>query len=347
VKKFLLVGDMHVRKDNLEESKRVLGFVNKTAQEEEADTIVFMGDQFDTHGVAHLEVVKLWTDALLEASKIAQIVMIHGNHDMDGSQSLSWNSIFEHGPKYGVTSITKPVQIFKETKLSKTTVVAMPYVKSSEEFSDTIKSMKDKVDGQLVVLCHQEFKNASYGNGFYAPHGVDLNDDRIQDVMFISGHIHKHQILETKEGNTSVNYVGTPRPVSITETDEKYLSVLQVECTVDTRTIPIPEEIAEPFRTVVIKEGESFSPPLELKTRTVFEFHGSKEFVKASSDSLPKGSKVRTFTAQTKKTSSYKESEGVSAALMRYINETCAKKGVSVDSLMQVVDHVCPEIKGF
>jgi metallophosphoesterase superfamily enzyme len=87
--KWLLIGDVHAKVEDLEDVGRLMSYIEEICLGNKVDRIVFLGDQHHHHGVMHVKVVKFWTDAIQRLSKLAEVVLMVGNHDL-ANTPLSW-----------------------------------------------------------------------------------------------------------------------------------------------------------------------------------------------------------------------------------------------------------------
>ena len=82
MKKSVVVGDPHITVSNLKESEILLSFIHKTAIDNKADSIIFMGDQFHTHSLIRVEVQQFWKKWLSTLSCDFYIYALVGNQWM-------------------------------------------------------------------------------------------------------------------------------------------------------------------------------------------------------------------------------------------------------------------------
>ena len=83
--KILRVGDPHITVRNIEESERLLDFINKIAVEQSVDAIELLGDLMHTHAVVRIEVQDFWIRSFREQLASWPIIALVGNHDQPGS----------------------------------------------------------------------------------------------------------------------------------------------------------------------------------------------------------------------------------------------------------------------
>lgn len=199
--RILRIGDPHIRLNNLEESEKLLHFINDKILELCPDRVEILGDLFHTHSIVRLEVLDFWENWIdvLTAHEDKDFYILRGNHDMSGSEESSISALlaFKHIKKPNLRIIEHP----------KTNGIYgyISYYSDNEKFIQIANSLAE--EGAKVLVCHQTFQGSQYENGFYAPDGIDAS--RINIPLIISGHIHKHQILVSS--NQTIIYPGTPK----------------------------------------------------------------------------------------------------------------------------------------
>lgn len=321
---YLLIGDMHVKPDNLEESGRLIDWVYNLCKTENLIPI-FMGDQYDTHGNIRVEVLDFWQKAY---EKFPQSYSIVGNHDMDYScKFTSMSSNYKQ-----TVVVNSPYQISEST-------IAVPYVKSSKEFTDLINGLNDNVK---FVLCHQEFYGAQYEGGFYAPNGVKLEEIK-KNVLFISGHIHKKQSIKDKNGKDKVLYVGTPRQLTRADIYEiKGVHIWNKQFQLE--FIETPEEVCQKFKKLTIIQGDDNLDINQVNNKTFIDIHGDESFIKQKIKDLPENLKIRTFPTKTARTLEIKESIGIKNAFKIFFENYSKNNNLSekdINKVLEIIKNNC------
>lgn len=189
----ILVGDVHATPSELRDCQALI--TGLMTMKEYADTVVFLGDQFHTHAILHLDVVDFWVKAIRGLQSIGfKVVMLVGNHDIETCGQLHPNAL-ETLYGTGVTVVDKPMTVGLPN------AVFMPYIHDGDEF---VRLANENASPSFPILvCHQTFQGAQYDNGFYANDGVE--QDRLNFDSLISGHIHSQAVFG------KVWYVGSPR----------------------------------------------------------------------------------------------------------------------------------------
>lgn len=333
---YLLVGDPHVRKDNLEESKKLLLWI-KGLSEETKSRVIFFGDQHDGHGNVRVEVLEFWDWAyrLFLPHKVS--LTITGNHDMNMECTAS-----ALAPNRDITQL-----IDKEPKLTQISrsygIYAIPYVKSSAQFEQIVSAAPADC---RTILCHQEFNGAQYENGFYAPGGVNLSKVP-EHILFVSGHIHKSQVIPGR-----VVYIGTPRHLTSSDigstkgvhlwraTADPKQSLFQI--------IQTPESVCETMKKIVLTP-ENANQDIPNSSKVVVEVSGPEDFVKKACSKLPDQVKVRTLVdSPAESKAEIKESEGINVAFAKYLGKYVDDKKIdpiAAEGIKKKVFDLCPKLR--
>jgi DNA repair exonuclease SbcCD nuclease subunit len=293
---YLLIGDMHVKKDNIEESGRLIGFIASVCQEKHLVPI-FMGDQYDKHGIIHVEVLDFWTNAFkwMTMQGIVQIHALRGNHDLSGDSKFS--------PMIAHCQVNDIKDLFVFGNIA-----AVPFFRDNNTFINKAKEAFNK--GVQILLCHQEFNGARFENGFYAPNGINIDD--LPKMRYISGHIHKKQLL-----GDSVFYIGSSRQLTVSDIGEpKTLTILDEKGNI--QFIDIPNEICEPFKLFEITPEKDNIKDIPDSPKVLVKISGPKEFCYKIASKLPENVRVRTNPILEKQTIEIKESEGISKAFKKF-----------------------------
>jgi DNA repair exonuclease SbcCD nuclease subunit len=328
---FLYVGDMHVQRSNLPESKRLIEWIKQVADKLKLP-IVFGGDQYNDHGSQRVEIVEFWVWAFeFLTCPGPDVIALVGNHDMnhEGDASVM---VAHHKPGLPVNVVSAPVQLTEACG-------AVPFYRRNEDFVAAVMTLYNK--GARTVLCHQEIDGAQYENGFYAPHGVKVSD-LPADIKLISGHIHKQQEF----GN--VWYPGTPRQLTRSDIGETK-GIWVVAFDGRRKFIPTPSEVAEPFQRLSITP-ENADLVIPNSEKVYADVSGPKEFVLEYAKKLPKVmlAHVRCNPDPDQVVSDVKESDGINVAFAKYLSKYSEAEKLDQDTrdaLSSAVYGLCPSLK--
>jgi len=272
--KILRVGDPHVTVANLEESKKLIDFVIKTAQENEIPCVEFLGDLFHTHAVIRVEVLDFWKTAFLKLhyAKLNTIALV-GNHDQPGSkekeQLMNAMTVFTDSMP-GLTVIDSPCNIDHDGLYIAS---YMPYMSNLNDFVNASKGLYDQGSTKLLI-CHQTFKGAEYSNGFSTEDGV--GPDLVAQESIISGHIH----MEQQVGKAF--YPGTARwdtMASANLTKGIWIFEHEKDGSIISKEFVSTENVCTPIKKYIITEESGLIPELNENDRNYIELHGKSSWI--------------------------------------------------------------------
>ena len=195
--KALFVGDVHAKVEDLADCEALRDKVLRVAAHEGVDTVIFLGDQYDSHAIKHVEVEKFWLGFFDELEKMrVKVYALVGNHDRPGNAAVRSHSMQVH--RHNVTVVDEPLAVGP--------FLFLPY------YHDPKKLVEDasRFPETKVLICHAPFEGGKMDNGtpikadaFY---GKDVvNPDDLPQRFIISGHIHKGAAFG------KVWYPGSPR----------------------------------------------------------------------------------------------------------------------------------------
>lgn len=226
---FFVIGDLHIHVTNLDEAALLREFLVATAKErrKDYDCIVVLGDILDTNNIVRTEAHVFASELLGELSDLAPLLVLMGNHDLQGplsflskihafTQLKRWpgtpdaSVVFPCGTGVQVVD-TEPV-VFSVRGVPFCALPYIPVGRFQEALARNPQSSKAR-----AVFCHQEFRGCDIGGG-----RLSIVDE-VASQFWVSGHIHEHQRLE---GGL---YVGTPRQVKIDENYFKSVSLVKFQ----------------------------------------------------------------------------------------------------------------------
>lgn len=315
--KMLIVGDPHVKYDDLEDCNRLMSYVYDVAKKEQCDTIVFMGDLFHNHAIVHVGVLNFW-NTWLDKLYAFSVYLIKGNHDFGlGDPSQHSLIAFKNKSKM-VTVVDTPIRLNK--------ILLMPYYgpKKAEQFYETVRKSE-----KPYLLCHDTFQGSRFENGFYAPEGFDL--DKVSSSKIISGHIHTPQ----KVGKCM--YVGSPRWQTISDANtDRFLYVFDDDLNELSRHSTVG--VCKSLWIRDVYSEKDVNPVNVDNSETRFNIHGKQSVV----DSLIKLVKEKNNNCVTipvverEESVEVKESMGISNAYIEYASIYSKNKGLD-DGFLEFV----------
>lgn len=326
----LMVGDMHVRPDDLADCENLMEGLLETLEAcPQVAEIWFLGDLFHTHAWIHVDVQAFWLKWLRTLSELALVNVVIGNHDQapSGNHAVQW-----------VKETSLEVTVFDEASLHPGFAV-VPYMRK-EDFLQATEELKGP---SSILICHQTFAGAQFENGFYAPEGV--SPDAISFANVISGHIHEPQIL--KGANSTIYYVGSPRWISLNDANsERFIHLVSISSEgdlVEIEKIPTGQWCKRILRVEVTPESTWTERTLDLKVvgegdEYHFDLRGPKVWCEEAAALYSRYGKVRTFPEQAHVVH-VRESEGVFQAFRKFVDSYVPLNATPVAQLKTMVEE--------
>lgn len=334
--KIIEIGDLHVQKSNLEESRKFILWLVDLGVKVKAKfgdvRFIFMGDQFNDFGIARVEVVEFWTWAaqLIATTFGAQAVTyLVGNHDRNSEGTDTAMVAFS---QYGNIIDKESKSIFGFVG----SPAGVGFLRDNDKFSEQVMKAYNEM-GARLVYCHQEFHGAMFESGTYAPHGVDPTTFP-SDLKFRVGHFHKKQ----KFGN--VTYVGTPRQLTKSDIGETKGVHLYETDTHEEQFIPTPDSVCEQFREIIFKEGDKI-PAMEFRKTDYVILEGTKEWCEKAERKIPSGTKLSCSYTDIVKEIKVKESDGIPLSFKKFYDEQQIPEHIKAKVLEKILE-ACPQLRG-
>lgn len=309
--KVLLVGDPHIRVEDLREGGNLINLILETVRTHKPDGIIFMGDLFHNFELVNVEVAAFWKQAIVEIKMAAgrgQVIVIRGNHDGP------------HDPKPGVHALAYlqnflQVQVIDKPEamlVDRTPLLFVPFMRDHAEF---VEACSSKLPNPSTVYCHQEFAGAAYDNGQLAQEGVD--PAAIPQTTVISGHIHTGQEFG------KVWYVGAPRWMTASDANkDRFLWLVEHDDVgaVVART-PIP---TDPWCQRMVHIADTEAKPenpegMKAEWKVVVDIRGTEAWISQRVPLWQGRARIRTFREGERKIE-VRESEGIDVAFFRYVD---------------------------
>lgn len=266
--KIMLIGDPHVEVSKILEMERLFDFIEQQIHTLTPDTMLLLGDLFDTNSVLRQEVIEFYKRRLAQIKRkypTIKLLSLVGNHDLVGPKNNQYDAVS--------LCLSDSLDLVINTPTTWSGLLFCPYTPDKEDlvrFSQL--SPKDS-----ILFCHGTFDTAKNENGFYAPDGLDLN--RINQDFVISGHIHTEQEIRTND--KFLYYPGTAYPRKSSEVNQDKFIAL-----VDTNTKVIQKISTRPatkrFWQIDIKNGDedlSLSGQFIEGDSVKVNVHGDETFV--------------------------------------------------------------------
>lgn len=211
--KLTIVGDPHLKPDNLDKVEKLFDIV-----EELGHSVIWLGDLLDTKEIVRSKCLNLLYRNF-KKSRLQHIVLV-GNHDYH-SLNCEDHSLQVLNELSNVQVIDRPLYSLYSTFFPE--IYFIPFYSDLAKFRRVIA---ESPSTRLLIM-HQGVNGFDYGNGYIADKEINVEELKSFELV-ISGHFHKHQ----KKNN--LVYLGTPFSHSFGESDqEKFIGVL------DTKTLEL------------------------------------------------------------------------------------------------------------
>jgi len=295
--KAILIGDCHSTASSKDEVEKLLLWAYDYAKKYECEDIIMVGDLFDTHQHVNLDVTYSYLK-IFGQCKDVKWVMIPGNHDHSVHGSRLEHALVPFKVLPNVLILDAPHNLVQNYK----GIDFAPFCRTEEEFLQLCQGKQSE-----LLICHQEFKGAEYENGFFAPHGTDL--DKVPYTKILSGHIHKPSQVGP------CYYVGAPRWLKTSDANQpRFIYLLdghQLIKQFDTRVV------CRPIYKFDIMEGSEL-PVIEPNARYIIEARGTATFLDKINTKYSGKAEVR-GVLEYQKDISIKESVGINKALENFV----------------------------
>ncbi len=176
------------RLENLIQS---INWVEDTASKYGCDTVVCLGDFFDTAQLNSEEISALseigWNNC--------RHYFIAGNHEMGRSNhSFSSANIFDLCPNSCAITYPTYLPIYDQRD---TRIVCIPYIleKDRKPLVEYLSEMDRTLEvDNLIILSHNDIAGIQMG-GFMSTNGFDVNEIRENCKLFVNGHLHNGEVV--------------------------------------------------------------------------------------------------------------------------------------------------------
>lgn len=293
--RILIVGDVHAKANDLDDCRALGSYIVSLAQEHKPDSVLFMGDQYDTHALVHVEVQRFWIDLFEELRAIPDLIVsaLVGNHDMVGNGiETAANAMQAH---YDRVAVLNGLNRFGN----------LAYASYDADVTSP------NLNGVKYLFCHHTFDGAKYENGFYAIGGIDPN--KVLAKYVISGHIH------TPAEFSKVRYVGSPRWLTVSDGSVADRAVFLLDTETDQlQTFLTNHIVRKIYRLDDSPEAPAELPETKPSDRVVVDVRGPETYVKERSLALKAaGAQTRGFP-YTESKQPIRESEGLNESWRKY-----------------------------
>ena len=256
--KVLVVGDPHIKVNNVVETDMMMQKLKDICLERKPDFIVLLGDILDRHSSIHVVPLMKAENMILTLSQIAPTFVIIGNHDRpNNSNFLTDEHPFNALKLWPNTFIIDKVltYTFKNMKF-----LFVPYVPAGR-LEEAINTLPNALTDTIAVFQHSEIQGCNY-NGIKSTSTDVWTKDK---PLGVSGHIHDYEFLLP-----NFIIVGTPFQQTFAESPDKAISFFTFN---EDRTwhqeridLNIQKKITVYVNT---DEFHSYTPPLDKKVKLI------------------------------------------------------------------------------
>lgn len=193
----LLIGDAHIKVNNLLAGKQLLDWLRTVIDERKPSVVVNLGDLMDNHAVIRAEVLAEYRAFIDYVCGVKGLQYFHilGNHEMYRPNDGTYHALQAMKAIY-------PCFYVVDHRMDIANMTFVPYHFHASQFP---------TDTREILFAHQTFIGADYGT-FRPDGGVDA--DEIAAEFIVSGHIHKQQRVG------KVFYPGSPMAASADDVDQ-------------------------------------------------------------------------------------------------------------------------------
>lgn len=167
------------------------------------DALFILGDLFDNRQSIDILVMNTAQDIISDLSKILEVHIMCGNHDMYKKIDNNTNSIRNFAYFSNVKVYTNPTKLICGNK----TLLMFPY---SENYNEDLRFILNNECDYLFT--HADIHGMKLDNGQLVKKGLRLSESNISRVF--SGHIHKRQ------ENNKIIYIGSPYHTSYADIND-------------------------------------------------------------------------------------------------------------------------------
>ncbi len=225
--KALVIGDIHIKSDNLQQVELLLIKLIKIIKNHNIDTIILLGDILHYHERVNIQCMN---KACLFIKKLesyieGNIYIIVGNHDMiDSNQYLSTQHWLVPLKEWNGIEICDNVLSIEDNS-----IIFCPYVQKGK-FIEALNNIPDWKEAR-IIFAHQEVRGCVYGGKISTSDDVWLENY----PQLISGHIHLNQKYK------NIYYLGSVQQISHSQDEGEKCAV----CIIDTNSDSINIEEIE------------------------------------------------------------------------------------------------------
>lgn len=215
------------------------------------DIIVFLGDLFDNRNIVPINILNYAQYILERMSKICQVHLLIGNHDIYNKSDNEINSLkaYNYIPDVYVYETTTKIE-FNGKK-----ILMMPWIEEKKEQIEILK----KYSGADYLFCHSDLNGAK----MHLTSVAHRNQDKI-DVEEFNGYKNVYSAhIHLVQKNKNFTFVGSIHEMDRNDIDNQK-GIFVLDTNKDTELF-IPNNISPKFKKIYINKEED----IELLTENV------------------------------------------------------------------------------
>jgi len=213
----LIIGDPHIRVDNIPEVDLFIEKITNLAEEKKPDLIVMLGDLLHEHERLHTIPLNKACEFIKKMRDITKTYCIVGNHDQINNLQYLNENHWMNALKEWKNIIVVDKVITETIKGEK--LIFVPYV-SPGRFIESLNTLKDDWEDASCIFAHQEFYGCKMGAIV-----SEIGDKwELKYPHIISGHIHSNQRIQE-----NIYYTGSAMQNAFGESEKNIIAYITLE----------------------------------------------------------------------------------------------------------------------
>lgn len=227
----LVVGDLHLKKDNEIESSILLEDILYIISTRDISFVILLGDIMNEHETLNLLVLERATKFIEKISELKPLYILIGNHDRRNNKDfLSPTHAFVPFKRWNNVTIVDTCHILEWNSKK---ICMVPFVPDGR-FMEALSVCDVNIKEIDLFFAHQEFAGCSINR--ISKHKCDEWKDEYP--LLISGHIHEQEIVAW-----NLMYIGTPYQQTFAESPDKGIFLLDEFLQLEMIEINVPRKV--------------------------------------------------------------------------------------------------------
>lgn len=212
--RFLVIGDVHIKVDNIPEIELFSDKIIVLAKERQLDGIILLGDILHYHEKLHTVCLNKACYLIDKLREISELYIIVGNHDMISASTFlnenHWMNVLKDWENVHI------IDTSKEFIHNNHSLIMVPFVPNGR-FEEALNTLEKDWKNTDIIFCHQEFKGCKMG----AIISESGDTWPLEYPYIIAGHIHSHQIPQD-----NIYYTGSCMQHAFGESEKNIVIIL-------------------------------------------------------------------------------------------------------------------------